>query len=236
MTDTIAENLRTLRGELAAAAERAGRDAGSVKLLAVSKTHPVATVQRAVAAGQRAFGENYVQEAVEKIAALAQDPAMPVLEWHFIGHLQSNKSRAVAEHFDWLQTLDSERLAARLSRQRPPEKPPLNVLIEVNISGEASKHGVTPAESAALAAAVADLPGLKLRGLMAIPAAVESEARQREAFAALRTLQQALIDAGHALDTLSMGMSGDYPAAIAEGVTMVRIGTAIFGPRQPRPD
>ncbi|MBT8408371.1 MAG: YggS family pyridoxal phosphate-dependent enzyme, partial [Gammaproteobacteria bacterium] len=207
MTDTIAENLRAVRAELVEAAQRAGRDADSVTLLAVSKTHPIETVKAASAAGQRAFGENYVQEAVDKIAALAADPARPPLEWHFIGHLQSNKSRAVAEHFDWLQTLDSERLAGRLSRQRPADKPPLNVLIEVNISGEQSKHGVAPAEVADLAAAVAGLPGLKLRGLMAIPAAVSDEQRQRAAFAALRELQEALIAGGHQLDTLSMGMS-----------------------------
>ena len=225
---TIAARLDAVRARIAAAARRAGRDPADVKLLAVSKTWPAEAVREAAAAGQRAFGENYVQEGVDKVEALrALD-----LEWHFIGPLQSNKTRPVANAFDWVHGIDRLRIAERLSAQRDVHLPPLNVCIQVNVSGEDSKSGVAPAEAGALAHAVAALPRLRLRGLMCIPEARTGTSAQREPFARLRLLRDAMAtEHGLALDTLSMGMSHDLDAAIAEGATCVRIGTALFGAR-----
>ncbi len=212
---------------IAAAAAAAGRDAAGVRLLAVSKTWPADSVREAAAAGQRAFGENSVQEGVAKVEALAGLG----LEWHFIGPLQSNKTRLVANHFAWVHSIDRLKIAERLSEQRDVHLPPLEVCIQVNVSGEASKGGVAPADAEALAMAVAALPRLRLRGLMAIPEPTADVALQRARFASLRGLRDRLNAAGLALDTLSMGMSDDLEAAIAEGATMVRVGTAIFGAR-----
>ncbi|AJP58591.1 YggS family pyridoxal phosphate enzyme [Pandoraea vervacti] len=229
---TIAANLDDVLSRISRATADAGRPAGSVRLLAVSKTFGVQAVRDAVAAGQRAFGENYVQEALDKIAALAgETPGAQPLEWHFIGPLQSNKTRAVAEHFDWVHSVDRLKIAQRLSAQRPTDMPPLQVCLQVNISGEASKSGVTPEEVPAVARAIAALPNLALRGLMAIPEPEDDPARQRAPFRAVRVLFDTLRAEGLMLDTLSMGMSGDLEAAVAEGATMVRIGTAIFGAR-----
>lgn len=228
---SIAENLQQVRQTIADAAQRAGRDPAGVQLLAVSKTFGADAVIAAADAGQRAFGENYLQEAVDKIAqvkALRPDLA---LEWHFIGPIQSNKTRPVAEHFDWVHAVDREKIARRLSEQRPAGMPPLNICLQVNVSGEASKSGVAPEELPALAQAVASLPNLRLRGLMAIPEPADDEQSQRKPFALLRELQAQLARQGIATDTLSMGMSADMAAAITEGATIVRIGTAIFGKR-----
>lgn len=212
---------------IARAAEAAGRDAAEVRLLAVSKTWPADSVREAAAAGQRAFGENYVQEGAEKVDALAGLG----LEWHFIGPLQSNKTRLVANRFAWGHSIDRLKIAERLSAQRDAHLPPLEVCIQVNVSGEASKSGVAPGELPELAHAVAGLPRLRLRGLMAIPEPTSDVALQRARFATLRQLRDQLNADGLALDTLSMGMSDDLEAAIAEGSTMVRVGTAIFGSR-----
>ncbi|WP_458762105.1 YggS family pyridoxal phosphate-dependent enzyme [Cupriavidus basilensis] len=225
----IAANLQAVNRRVAAAAQQAGRPAGDVTLLAVSKTFPAAAVQAAFDAGQRAFGENYVQEGVDKIAQLGD--LRDQISWHFIGPLQSNKTRAVAEQFDWVHAIDRLRIAERLSAQRPAGMAPLQVCLQVNISGEASKSGIAPDEVPALARAVAALPGLRLRGLMAIPEPQSELEAQRRPFAALRTLLDTLRAAGLDVDTLSMGMSADMEAAIAEGATVVRIGTAIFGAR-----
>jgi pyridoxal phosphate enzyme (YggS family) len=223
--------LRTVRARIEAAARQAGRDPASIRLLAVSKTFDAAAVRDMAACGQRAFGENYAQEAQAKIAALADLP----LEWHFIGPIQSNKTRLIAENFAWVHSLDRAKLAERLSAQRPAQRPPLQVCIEVNVSGEASKSGVAPTGLPALAAQVAGLPGLALRGLMAIPARETDAAAQRAAFRRVRAAFDDLIARGHALDTLSMGMSADLEAAILEGATIVRIGTALFGERTGKP-
>lgn len=209
---TIAENLQAVKA-------RIGQRSG-VTLLAVSKGHGVERIREAVAAGQHAFGENYIQDALPKIAAL------PQLEWHFIGPLQSNKTRAAAEHFDWVQALDREKVARRLSDQRPVHRPALNVLIQVNVSGEASKSGVRPDEVEALAAAIAAMPRLRLRGLMAIP-----QPGDAAAFSRMKALFDGL-EPRFGVDTLSMGMSDDLEAAVAAGATMVRVGTAIFGERK----
>ena len=217
---TIAENLQAVRARIGRAAQAAGRAPAAVTLLAVSKTHPAARVAQAREAGQLAFGENYVQEALAKIAAL------PQLEWHLIGPLQSNKTRPAAEQFAWVQTLQSEKIARRLSEQRPAGLPPLNVLIQVNASGEASKSGVAPAQVSSLARAVSALPRLRLRGLMAIPEPGAPASRYAAMHGLFAELQKSLD-----LDTLSMGMSDDLELAIAEGATMVRVGTAIFGAR-----
>ncbi|WP_439683502.1 Pyridoxal phosphate homeostasis protein [Cupriavidus oxalaticus] len=225
----IAANLQAVNQRIAAAAQQAGRNPGDIALLAVSKTVSADRVRAAAEAGQLAFGENYVQEGVEKIAALAALRGR--LQWHFIGPLQSNKTRLVAEHFDWVHAIDRLRIAERLSTQRPAGMAPLQLCIQVNISGEASKSGVAPAEVPALAQAVAALPGLRLRGLMAIPEPEDDPVAQRRPFAAMHALLGSLREGGLDLDTLSMGMSGDMEAAIAEGATMVRIGTAIFGAR-----
>jgi pyridoxal phosphate enzyme (YggS family) len=222
------DGLTTVRGRIEAAARRAGRDPASVALLAVSKQQPVAAIRAAAAAGQSAFGENYVQEAVAKIAALDDLP----LTWHFIGQLQSNKTREVAEHFQWVHTVDRARIAERLSEQRPHYARPLEVLLQVKLADEAAKGGVSPADLPGLASAVAGLPRLRLRGLMCIPPDTHTESQQREPFRQLRSLLQALNHLGHQLDTLSMGMSNDLEAAILEGATIVRVGTAVFGPRR----
>jgi hypothetical protein len=224
---TIAANLQAVSERVAAAAVAAGRLAASVRLVAVSKTWPEAAIRDAAAWGQEAFGENYAQEALAKIDALRDLQ----LEWHFIGPLQSNKTRPVAEHFHWVHSIDRLKLAERLSAQRPTILPALQACIQVNVSGEASKSGCTPDELPEIAHAVARLPGLKLRGLMTVPELTPDFALQRARFAELRSLRDRLNDEGLALDTLSMGMSYDLEAAIAEGATMVRVGTAIFGER-----
>lgn len=223
----IGDNLQAVRARIAAAAIAAGRDPASAGLLAVSKTFGAEAVMAARAAGQRAFGESYVQEAVDKIATVAD----PGIEWHFIGPLQSNKTRLVAEHFDWVHSVSSLRIARRLSEQRPASRGPMSICLQVNVSGEATKAGVSEAELPALASEVATLPGLRLRGLMCIPAPAEGFAAQRAPFAELARMQQRLLAAGMAFDTLSMGMSDDLEAAIAEGATWVRVGNAIFGSR-----
>lgn len=226
---TIPENIQQVRARIAAACERARRPVQSVTLLCVSKTFTAAQVREAHAAGERRFGENYVQEGLEKIAALAD--LRPGIEWHLIGPLQSNKTRAVAAQFDWVHGVDRLKVAQRLSEQRPPELPPLNVLLQVNVSGEASKSGLPPDEVAPVARAVAALPRLVLRGLMAIPEPAADEAAQRLPHRALHALLDRLRADGLDLDTLSMGMSADLEAAILEGATIVRTGTAIFGAR-----
>jgi hypothetical protein len=228
MPDLI-HNLDAVRQRIALAAQVAGRDPRSVALLAVSKTFPAEDVRAAHAAGQRAFGENYVQEALTKLDALAD--LRDTIEWHFIGPLQSNKTRPVAERFDWVHSIDRLKIAQRLAEQRPDGLPPLNVCVQVNVSGEASKSGVPPEEAADVAHAIAALPKLRLRGLMAIPEPAGSIEQQRVPHRALRELFDRLRAAGLELDTLSMGMSDDLEAAVLEGATMVRIGTAIFGAR-----
>jgi pyridoxal phosphate enzyme (YggS family) len=225
---SIPDNLQAVKARIAGAARAAGRDPAAVALLAVSKTHAPALIEEAFRAGQSAFGENYVQEALDKMTSLVQLP----IEWHLIGPLQSNKTRAVAERFQWVHTVDREKIARRLSEQRPQALPPLDVLLQVNVSGEASKSGVAPREVAALAKAVAGLPRLRLRGLMAVPEPTGDKGRQRARFREVRELYESLKKEGLELDTLSMGMTADMEAAIAEGSTMVRIGTAIFGERQ----
>jgi pyridoxal phosphate enzyme (YggS family) len=220
--------LQSVRARIVRAAERAGRDPGSVRLLAVSKQQPAALVQAAAAAGQAEFGENYVQEGIDKIAALAGTPG---LTWHFIGQLQGNKTREVATSFDWVHTVDRARIASRLSAQRPQRAPPLQVLLQVSLAEEPGKGGVTPAEAPALAAVVAALPHLRLRGLMCIPPPATDTDNQRRPFRQLRELLESLNASGHCLDTLSMGMSDDLEAAVLEGATIVRVGTAIFGRR-----
>lgn len=223
----VTENYRKIQDLLAKAAAEAGRPADQIRLLAVSKTKPVEAILEAAAAGQRDFGENFVQEGLEKIRKCGRDD----LVWHFIGHLQSNKTRLVAEHFHWVHTVDRLKIARRLSEQRPRQAQALNVCIEVNIDAEPSKSGVAPKDVAALAHAIAPLPGLRLRGLMCLPAIRQGLEEQRRPFARLRELLTVLNDEGLQLDTLSMGMSADYAAAIHEGATIVRVGTAIFGAR-----
>lgn len=223
---TIRERLNRVRQQINASEKRYGRQHGSVTLLAVSKTWPLADVLAAAKAGQHCFGENYVQEAATKIDACPIE-----LEWHFIGHIQSNKSRDIANRCAWVHSVDRLKLARRLSEQRPQHLAPLNICLQVNISGERSKSGLSPGQALALAHQVSELPNLRLRGLMAIPAPTVDFNQQRATFRRVRELQQRLINQGIALDTLSMGMSGDLEAAIAEGATMVRVGTAIFGRR-----
>lgn len=224
---TISANLQAVRARIAAAAELAGRAVEDIRLLAVSKTFPPERLREAAEAGQRAFGENYVQEGLAKIDALGDLG----LEWHFIGPLQSNKTRPVAEHFAWVHGIDRLKIAERLAEARGAERPALQVCIQVNVSGEASKSGVSPGDTAALAHGLAALPNLRLRGLMAIPEPTDDMALARQRFAALRALRDALNREGLALDTLSMGMSHDLEAAILEGATIVRVGSAIFGER-----
>jgi pyridoxal phosphate enzyme (YggS family) len=228
---TIADNLQAVEATIEAAARAAGRERAAVQLLAVSKTFPAEAVLEAMAAGQRAFGENYLQEALDKMQAVAQAAPDVPLEWHFIGPIQSNKTRPIAANFQWVHTVERLKIAQRLSEQRPPELGPLNVCLQVNISGEASKSGASEAELPSLAREVAQLPNLRLRGLMAIPEPQADEAKQRAAFARLRELADRLRRDGLELDTLSMGMSSDLRAAVAEGATIVRIGSAIFGAR-----
>jgi pyridoxal phosphate enzyme (YggS family) len=221
------DRLHVVQTRIARAAAEAGRDAATVRLLAVSKTFGAAAVRDLAACGQREFGENYLQEALDKQAQLHDLPLL----WHFIGPIQSNKTRSIAEHFSWVHSVDRLKIAERLSAQRPAGLPPLQVCIEVNVSGEASKGGVATAGLPALADAVAALPGMQLRGLMAIPAQATDVAAQRAAFRQVRAAFEALVARGHPLDTLSMGMSADLEAAILEGATIVRIGTALFGER-----
>ena len=225
----IADKLAQVRARIAAACADAKRDVRSVTLLAVGKTQPADALRAACAAGASSFGENYVQEGLEKIAALAD--LRDTIEWHFIGPVQANKTRSVAERFDWVHSIDRLRIAQRLSDQRPAQLAPLQVCLQVNIDAQASKSGVAPAELPALAHAVAALPNLRLRGLMAIPAPTPDMAQQRAPHRALRELFERLRAGGLALDTLSMGMSDDLEAAIAEGSTLVRVGSAIFGTR-----
>ncbi len=226
---TITANIAALRQRIVQSASDAGRDPAEITLLAVSKTRSAEEVAVALDAGLTQIGENYLQEAVDKQTALQGRNAC----WHFIGPIQSNKTREIASHFDWVHSVDREKIARRLSEQRPEGKPPLKICLQVNISREDSKSGVRPENALTLAKQITALPALQLRGLMAIPAASDDPAEQRAAFATLRalrdTLQQALPD--QTLDTLSMGMSGDMDAAIAEGSTLIRIGTALFGPR-----
>ncbi len=224
---TIESNLQVVRARIAAAARAAGRDAGAVALLAVSKTFPERALRDAHAAGQREFGENYVQEALAKIGALSD----LALIWHFIGPIQSNKTRAIAEHFDWVHSVARANIAQRLSDARPGGREALDVCLQVNVSGEASKSGVAPEEVRALAEAVRALPRLRLRGLMAIPEPSDDLALERRRFRQLHLLLAQLNAGGFALDTLSMGMSQDLETAVMEGATIVRVGTAIFGER-----
>jgi PLP dependent protein len=225
---TPAGRLAQVRERIAAACRRCGRDPAGVQLLAVSKGQPLEALQAVAAAGQRRFGESYAQEAVAKVRQLD----CPDCEWHFIGPLQSNKAALVAENFDWVHSIDRVKIATALSRHRAPDAPPLQVCLQVNISGETSKSGVDVAELPALAEQVTALPGLRLRGLMTIPRPTDNSAAQRDAFRRLRVASEELRRRGHDLDTLSMGMSDDLEAAIAEGSTLVRVGTALFGPRQ----
>ena len=227
MNSSIAENLFHVRAQIEAACQAAGRLPHSVSLLAVSKTWGPEAVRAAHAAGQTAFGENYIQEAVDKIGALKDLP----LQWHCIGPIQSNKTRLVAEHFDWVHSVDRLKIAQRLSEQRPAHLPPLQVCIQVNVDGGKTKSGVSPQALPALAQAVAALPRLQLRGLMTIPEPAETEAQMRAVHAQAKALYESLLQQGLPLDTLSMGMSADMAAAIAEGSTLVRVGTAIFGRR-----
>jgi pyridoxal phosphate enzyme (YggS family) len=221
---TIADNVLSVGARITAAAQAAGRDGASIGLLAVSKTKPAQAVREAHAAGIVDFGENYLQEALDKQAQLVDLP----LCWHFIGPIQSNKTRAIAEHFDWVHSVDRLKIAQRLSEQRPADLPALNICIQVNVSGEATKSGCTAEDLPALAAAIAQLPHLRLRGLMAIPEPSDDPAIQEAAFATVRDLQARL---DLPFDTLSMGMSHDLEPAIAQGATWVRIGTALFGAR-----
>jgi len=229
--NTISLNIGQVRARIQAACQAAGRAPAEVTLLAVSKTFGPEAVRAAAACGQRAFGENYLQEAVEKMAQLAEDADAPTLEWHCIGPIQSNKTRLVAEHFDWAHTVDRLKTAQRLSQQRPAHRAPLNVCIQVNIDGGANKAGVMPEETLALAREIASLPGLALRGLMTIPEPAADFESQRAVHLRARALFDQLRAQGLALDTLSMGMTSDLEAAIAAGSTMVRVGTAIFGGR-----
>jgi pyridoxal phosphate enzyme (YggS family) len=224
---TIASNLQAVHNAIASAATGAGRQTVEISLLAVSKTFAPDMIREAYRAGQRLFAESYVQEALDKIEVLRDLP----IEWHFIGPIQSNKTRAIAENFAWVHSVDRLKIAERLSEQRPTHMPPLQTCLQINISGEASKSGVDPDQAGALAHAIAKLPGLKLRGLMAVPAPSDDVAEQRFYFAQLRELRDELNREGLKMDELSMGMSHDFVAAIMEGATIVRIGTAIFGER-----
>jgi len=224
---SIESNLQAVTARIAVAARAVGRAPSSIAMLAVSKSHPAEQVRAAYAAGQREFGESYAQEAVDKITELSDLP----LVWHFIGPIQGNKTRAIAEQFAWVHSVAREKIALRLAQARPPSRGPLQVCLQVNVSGEASKSGVAPEQLRALAEVVRALPGLKLRGLMAIPEPSDDVALQRSRFAAVRALLDQLNAADFGLDTLSMGMSHDLEAAVMEGATMVRVGTAIFGER-----
>ena len=224
----VTENLAYIRDLLAKYAADAHRDAKSIRLLAVSKKQPISSVIEAAAAGQRDFGENFVQEGLEKIAGTGRDD----LSWHYIGHLQSNKTQAVADHFDWVHTVDRFKIAERLSNQRPKQMRDLNICLQVNIDNEPGKSGIAVIEVMALARKIAVLPRIRLRGLMCLPKIRSGLNAQREPFARLRELSDTLLIDGIEVDTLSMGMSGDFQAAILEGSTIVRIVTAVFGPRE----
>lgn len=228
---TIACRLQAVNERVARAARAAGRLPQDVTLVAVSKTFPLSSISEAYAAGQRAFGENYLQEGLEKLRNLV----LPDISWHYIGPIQSNKTRPIAENFSWVHGVEREKIAVRLSEARPEHLPALQVCIQVNVSGEQSKSGVPPEEAPDLASAISRLPRLKLRGLMAIPEPTSDLELRHARFRALRELRDDIVRRGIALDTLSMGMSGDMEAAIAEGATMVRIGTAIFGARAAAP-
>jgi len=223
-----------LLGRIRAACAAAGRSPEDVRLLAVSKTCPARAVLALAALGQRAFGENYLQEALAKIADCADERSAPRIEWHFIGPIQSNKTRQIAENFDWVQSVDREKIAHRLSEQRPAGRVPLQVCVQVNVSGEGTKSGCAPDDALALARVVASLPGLRLRGVMAIPAPTDDPALQRAQCAAVRALYERMRVDGLDVDTISMGMSDDLEAAVAEGATMLRIGSALFGRRPAR--
>ncbi len=229
---SLQARLAQVNARISAAARAVSRDPGAITLVAVSKTCPAQAVLEALAAGQARFGENYVQEGVDKIEQLRALQPRARIEWHFIGPIQSNKTRLIAEHFDWVQSVDRLKIAGRLSAQRPAAAPALNVLLQVNISGEASKSGVAPEDAVTLTEQMAALPHLRLRGLMAIPEPTQNTQAQHRAFAALGALFESLrTSRGADWDTLSMGMSGDLEAAIAAGSTMVRVGSAIFGER-----
>ncbi len=225
---TVASNLQTVKDRIARVAQSIGRQSDEITLLAASKTNPADALREAWVAGQTIFGENYLQEALAKMPALVDLP----IEWHFIGPIQSNKTRRIAENFAWVHSVDRAKVADRLSKDRPESLPPLQICLQVNVSGEDSKSGVEPEELAALAAHVVNLPHLKLRGLMAVPELTTATALQRSQFHLLRELFEQLKRDGCELDTLSMGMSEDMDIALAEGATMVRVGTAIFGPRR----
>lgn len=227
----IPQNLQAVHERIATAAHAVARDPNEVGLLAVSKTFGPDAVLEAAQAGQTAFGENYVQEALDKMATVRAARPDLLLAWHFIGPIQSNKTRPIAEHFDWVHSIEREKIAQRLSAQRPAHLPPLNVCLQINISGEASKSGVAPQDAAPIAHAIAALPHLRLRGLMAVPEPADEYEMQRAPFRQLRALLEDLRAQGLALDTLSIGMSADMAAAIAEGATIVRVGSAIFGNR-----
>ena len=227
----ISDNLQAVRADIRRAALDCGRSEQHVCLLAVSKTFGADAVLEAAHAGQVAFGENYLQEAVDKITFIRQSAPELDLEWHFIGPIQSNKTRPIAEHFAWVHSVDREKIAQRLSEQRPADMPPLNICLQINISGESTKSGALPEDAVSLAKRIHALPGLRLRGLMAVPEPTNDEQQQRAAFRQLKQLNDEIVAQGIVLDTLSMGMSSDLHAAIAEGSTMVRIGTAIFGKR-----
>jgi len=232
----LAANVHAVRSRIAAAAARCGRNADSITLVGAAKGQPLTAIEAVAAAGVLHFAESYAQEGLAKIAAFAASGALggAALTWHFIGHLQANKTRGVAERFSWVHSVDRLKLAERLSAQRPHYAPPLNVCIEVNLAAEPGKAGAAPGEAGALVRAVAALPRLRVRGLMCLPPAEVEESRQRGWFAELRRLFEALNAEGAGLDTLSMGMSADIEAAVLEGATLVRVGTALFGPR-PRP-
>lgn len=228
---SIQQNIEHITAQIESAQQKCGRARSTVQLLAVSKTKPVEAILDAIQAGQLCFGENYVQEGVEKIRYFAEHQPSQALTWHFIGPLQSNKTRLVAEHFDWVHTIERDKIALRLNEQRPADQPPLQVLIQVNTSGEASKSGIDPQHLFPLAELISGLPNLTLRGLMSIPENVPDYSSQLAAFSQLAELQRQLAQRYPQIDTLSMGMSGDMQAAIEAGSTMVRIGTAIFGER-----
>ena len=228
----FSQRLGAVNARIANACKDFGRDPATIRLLAVSKRHPLSAVRVALEAGQTDFGENFVQEGVGKIEALGESPA----RWHFIGHLQSNKTGLVAAHFAWVHSIDRFKIARRLSEQRPYHAPPLNLCVQVALAEESGKSGASPDGLRALAEAISELPRIRLRGLMAIPPPSSDKEVQRGYFRRLRELRDELVDGGLPLDTLSMGMSGDLEAAIAEGATIVRVGTALFGPRPASPD